>query len=75
MQVCYYVENVTCVNSTLNMVGMMDNSYKLHWTYEEEEVGFLTYWEAVEPQIWFEVLHRRPWEGRYTGVVTTRGWY
>ena len=23
MQVCYYVENVTCVNSTLHMVGAM----------------------------------------------------
>ena len=28
MQVCCYVENVTFVNSTLHMVGAMDNSCK-----------------------------------------------
>ena len=48
MQICYYVKNVTCVNSTLNMVGMMDNSCKPHQTYKAEVVGFITDWEAVE---------------------------
>ena len=63
MQVCYYVESVTCVNSTLHMVRAMDNSCKLHLTYQVEEVGFVTDWENVkEPQSIFkgEVLH----EGR-----------
>ena len=63
MQVYYYVENVTCVNWTLHMVGAIDNSYKPYWTYQVEEMGFVTDWENVkEPQSIFkgEVLH----EGR-----------
>ena len=62
MQVYYYVENVTCVNWTLHMVGAIDNSYKPHWTCQVEEVGFVTDWENVkEPQSIFkgEVLHER----------------
>ena len=60
MQVCYYVENMTCVNSTLHMVGAMNNSYKPHRTCQAKEVGFVTDWEDVEePQsrIEGEVLH------------------
>ena len=49
MQVCYYVENVTCVNSTLHMVGA------LHRTCQAKKIGFVTNWEAVEePQSLFE---------------------
>ena len=48
MQVCYYVENVTCVHSILHMVGAIDNSYKLHRTCQAEEVGFVMNWEDVE---------------------------
>ena len=55
MQVCYYVENVTCVNSTLHMVGATDNSCKLHRTCQAKKIGFVTNWEAVEePQSLFE---------------------
>ena len=48
MQVCYYVENVTFVNSTLHMVGTMDNSCKLHPTCQAEQMGIVTDWEVVE---------------------------
>ena len=55
MQICYYVKNVTCVNSTLNMVGMMDNSCKPHQTCQAKKIGFVTDWEAMEePQSLFE---------------------
>ena len=60
MQVCYYVENVTCVNSTLHMVGAMNNSYKPHRTCQAKEVGFVTDWEDVKElqrRIEGEVLH------------------
>ena len=48
MQVCYCVENVMCVNSTLHMVGAIDNSCKLHLSCQAEEVGFVTNWEDVD---------------------------
>ena len=48
MQVCYYVENVTFVNSTLHMVGVMDNSCKLHQTCQAEEMGTVMGWDVVE---------------------------
>ena len=55
MQVCYYVENVTFVNSTLHVVGTMDNSYKLHQTCKAKEMGTITDWEVVEgPQFILE---------------------
>ena len=60
MQVCYYVENVTCVNSTLHMVGAMNNFCKPHRTCQAKEVGFVTDWEDVEglqSRIEGEVLH------------------
>ena len=60
MQVCYYVENVTCVNLTLHMLGAMDNFCKLRLTCKAEEVGVVMNWEDVEePQRRIEekVLH------------------
>ena len=40
------------VNSTLHMVGTMDNSYRPHPTCQAKEMGTLTDWEVVEePQI------------------------
>ena len=39
---------MTFVNSTLHMVGTMDNSCKPHPTCQAEEMGTVTDWEVVE---------------------------
>ena len=51
---------MTSVNSTLHMVGVMNNSYKPHRSCQAKEVGFVTDWEDVEElqrRIEGEVLH------------------
>ena len=66
------------VNSTLHMVGTMDNSYRPHPTCQAKEMGTLTDWEVVEgPQIRVEgeVLQVGHNKGRFTSAITTGGWW
>ena len=39
---------MTFVNSTLHMVGMVDNSCRSHPTCQAEEMGTVMDWEIVE---------------------------